>query len=67
VSRTGALAASYHLLRTALNQTAATERDDIGYLRAQRVVIRTDPPQKVVLDGGIIGTTPIDVECVPGD
>jgi len=66
VSRTGALAASYHLLRTALNQTAATERDDIGYLRAQRVVIRTDPPQKVVLDGEIIGTTPIDVECVPG-
>jgi len=66
VSRTGALAASYHLLRTALNQTAATERDDIGYLRARRVIIRTDPPQKVVLDGEIIGTTPIDVECVPG-
>lgn len=66
VSRTGALAASYHLLRTALNQTAATERDDIGYLRARRVIIRTAPPQKVVLDGEIIGTTPIDVECVPG-
>lgn len=66
VTRAGALAASYHLLRTALNQTAATERDDIGYLRTRRVIIRTDPPQKVVLDGEIIGTTPIDVECVPG-
>jgi hypothetical protein len=30
------------------------------------VIIRTDPPQKVVLDGEIIGNTPIDVECLPG-
>ncbi len=66
VSRRGAIAASYHLLQTALNETAATDRDDIGYLRARRVIIRTAPPQKVVLDGEIIGTTPIDVECVPG-
>jgi hypothetical protein len=28
--------------------------------------VTTEPPQKVVLDGEIIGTTPIDVECVPG-
>jgi len=64
-SRTGAIAASYHLLSTALNESAAADRDDIGYLRAKRVIIRTNPPQKVVLDGEIIGTTPIDVECVP--
>jgi YegS/Rv2252/BmrU family lipid kinase len=64
VSRAGAIAASYHLLQTALNESA-TERNDIGYLRAKRVIIRTDPPQKVVLDGEIIGTTPIDVECIP--
>ena len=62
--RTGAIAAAYHLLRTALNQSAATDRNDIGYLRTRRVIIRTNPPQKVVLDGEIIGTTPIDVECV---
>jgi diacylglycerol kinase family enzyme len=66
VSRMGVIAASYHLLRTALSETAASDRDDIGYLRAKRVIVRTDPPQKVVLDGEIIGTTPIDVECVPG-
>ncbi|MEW5858368.1 MAG: YegS/Rv2252/BmrU family lipid kinase [Cyanobacteriota bacterium] len=61
----GAIAASYHLLQTALNGSAA-ERDDIGYLRARRIQVRTDPVQKVVVDGEIIGTTPIDVECIPG-
>ncbi len=65
-SRTGAVAASYHLIRTALNESAATNRNDIGYLRVRRVIIRTNPLQKVVLDGEIIGTTPINVECVPG-
>ncbi len=65
VSRAGAIAASYHLLRSALNETA-TERDDIGYIRARRVIVRADPPQEVVVDGEIIGNTPIDVECVPG-
>lgn len=66
VSRAGAIAASSHLLRTALSKTVAAERDDIGYLRAKRLIVRTEPPQKVVLDGEVIGTTPIDVECVPG-
>lgn len=66
VSQIGAIAASSHLLRTAWSETAASNRDDIGYLRAKRVIVRTDPPQKVVLDGEIIGNTPIDVECVPG-
>jgi YegS/Rv2252/BmrU family lipid kinase len=65
-SRAGAIAASYHLLQTALNENAAAERNDIGYLRTRRVIVRTDPPQKVALDGEIIGNTPIDVECVPG-
>ena len=65
ITRAGAIAASYHLLQTALNESA-TERDDVGYLRAKRVIIKTEPPQKVVLDGEIIGYTPIDVECVPG-
>ena len=64
LNKTGALAASYHLLSTALNHNVA-ERDDIGYLRTRRAIVRTIPPQKVVVDGEIIGTTPIDVECVP--
>lgn len=64
-SAAGAIASAYHLLQTALSGDAA-ERDDIGYLRARRIQVSTDPPQKVVLDGEIIGTTPIDVECIPG-
>lgn len=59
----GAIAASYHLLQSALTGSA-TERDDIGYLRAKRLKVSTEPPQKVVLDGELIGTTPIEVECV---
>jgi len=64
-NKAGAIAATYHLLQTALSGDAV-DRDDIGYLRARRVKITTEPEQKVVLDGELIGTTPIDVECVPG-
>lgn len=61
---TGALAATYHLFQSASSGNAA-ERDDIGYLRARKVRIDTDPVQKVVLDGELYGTTPIVVECIP--
>jgi YegS/Rv2252/BmrU family lipid kinase len=60
----GAIAASYELLQSSLNGHAAN-RDEIGYLRAQQFKIETNPPQKVVLDGEIIGTTPVDIRCVP--
>ena len=66
INRAGAIAASYHLLQTALNENSAADRDDIGYIRARRVIIRTNPLQKVVVDGEVIGETPIDVECIPG-
>jgi YegS/Rv2252/BmrU family lipid kinase len=60
-----AIAASYDLLSTA-RAGEASHRDDIGYMRARKVKVTTDPPQKVALDGEIIGTTPIEVECIPG-
>jgi diacylglycerol kinase family enzyme len=53
------------LLQSAFRGDAA-ERDDIGYLRARRIKVTTEPPQKVALDGEIVGTTPIEVECIPG-
>lgn len=62
---TGAIAASYHLLNTSLRGDAA-KRDDIGYLRTKWVKVTADPPQKVVLDGEIIGKTPVEIECIPG-
>ncbi|MEL7008504.1 MAG: YegS/Rv2252/BmrU family lipid kinase [Cyanobacteria bacterium J06588_4] len=63
-TRAGAIAISYHLLQSASNDEAA-EREDIGYLRAKRVRVTTNPPQKVVVDGEIVGTTPIEVKCIP--
>ncbi|NJK55442.1 MAG: YegS/Rv2252/BmrU family lipid kinase [Pleurocapsa sp. SU_5_0] len=63
-TRAGAIAISYHLLQTASNNEAA-ERDDVGYLRTKWVKVTTNPPQKVVLDGELIGSTPIEVKCIP--
>ncbi len=63
-SRAGAIAVSYHLLQTATDDEAA-QRDDIGYLRTQWVKVTTEPPQKVVVDGEIIGKTPIEVKSLP--
>eukprot|EP00182_Erythrolobus_australicus_P001442 CAMPEP_0185833018 /NCGR_PEP_ID=MMETSP1353-20130828/2429_1 /TAXON_ID=1077150 /ORGANISM="Erythrolobus australicus, Strain CCMP3124" /LENGTH=546 /DNA_ID=CAMNT_0028531259 /DNA_START=129 /DNA_END=1769 /DNA_ORIENTATION=- len=33
--------------------------------RGKKITIEADPPQKVVLDGEIAGTTPVDIEVVP--
>jgi YegS/Rv2252/BmrU family lipid kinase len=60
----GAIAASYHLLQTALSGSAV-EREDIGYLQSRKVRVTADPPQKVVLDGELFGYTPIEIECIP--
>ncbi len=62
---TEAIAASYHLLQTGMSGDAVN-RDNIGYMRAKRVKIAAKPPQKVVLDGEIVGMTPISIECIPG-
>ncbi|MGM3306900.1 YegS/Rv2252/BmrU family lipid kinase [Anabaena sp. WFMT] len=64
-NKTGAIAATFHLFQTATAGTPV-ERDDIGYLRAKTIKITTEPPQKVVIDGEIVGTTPVEINCVPG-
>jgi diacylglycerol kinase family enzyme len=43
-----------------------TRQEEVGFLRSNRFKITTTLPQKVVLDGEIIGMNPIDVECIPG-
>jgi YegS/Rv2252/BmrU family lipid kinase len=63
-NRTGAIAASYELLTSALKGDATT-RPDIGYLRTKKLTITTEPPQKVVIDGEVRGTTPVTIECIP--
>lgn len=42
-----------------------TNREDIINLQTRRVKVKTHPPQKVVVDGEMVGTTPIEVECIP--
>lgn len=42
-----------------------TNREDIINLQTRRVKVTTHPPQKVVVDGEMVGTTPIEVECIP--
>lgn len=64
-NRTGAIAASYNLLRTAVNEESV-EREDVTYLRTKSIKITTDPPQKLVLDGDVVGTEEVvTVECSP--
>ncbi len=42
-----------------------TENPNIVHMAAKRLKVTTTPPQKVVVDGEIIGTTPIEVDCIP--
>ncbi|MGF1591385.1 MAG: methylglyoxal synthase [Pleurocapsa sp.] len=39
--------------------------DNIVHLRSPKVRISANPAQKVVLDGEIIGNTPLEIECLP--
>lgn len=42
-----------------------TSREDILCLRASRLRITTESPRPVVIDGEIMGTTPVEIECIP--
>lgn len=64
-STTTALSVGFRLLRSAINNDAVTDRDDIGFLRSPQITITTEPEQKIVLDGEIIGTTPVKITCIP--
>lgn len=59
-----AVAAGYHLLWTAMRDLPA-QMQNIGHLRESKLRIVTDPPQVVVIDGEVTGTTPLEVECLP--
>jgi diacylglycerol kinase family enzyme len=39
--------------------------DNVVHLRSPKVKISANPIQKVVLDGEIIGSTPLEIECLP--
>lgn len=58
------LIASVKLYQSGANNEPV-EHENIRYLRSKRVKVTTDPPQKVVIDGEVIETTPIEIESVP--
>jgi diacylglycerol kinase (ATP) len=39
---------------------------NVVHMGARHLKVTTNPPQKVVVDGEIIGTTPVEIECIPG-
>ncbi len=59
-----AVAAMLELLGAAFLKVP-TQREDIITFRTPQVRVTTKPPQKVVLDGEMIGTTPVEIECIP--
>ncbi|MBF2036695.1 MAG: methylglyoxal synthase [Leptolyngbyaceae cyanobacterium T60_A2020_046] len=63
-TRLQSFAAITSLFTAALVNTP-TNREDIIRLRTSRLRITTNPPQKVVVDGEIIGTESVELECVP--
>ncbi len=54
----------FSMLGAALIKTSA-ELDNVVHLRSRKVKISAKPAQKVVLDGEIIGNTPLEIECLP--
>ncbi|WP_287128190.1 YegS/Rv2252/BmrU family lipid kinase [Candidatus Cyanaurora vandensis] len=58
------VAVGYHLLWTAIRRLPA-QRQNVGYFRTSKLTLTADPPQKVVIDGEVVGKTPLTVECVP--
>ncbi|KGF73394.1 lipid kinase [Neosynechococcus sphagnicola sy1] len=61
-----------HAVTTLLSMFSAAlvktspEHPNVFHGRTKALQVTTTPPQKVVVDGEIIGTTPITVECIPG-
>ena len=52
------------LFSAAITKTELAEKN-VVHGRTQQLKIATNPPQKVVVDGEIIGTTPVEIECIP--
>jgi diacylglycerol kinase (ATP) len=42
-----------------------TDRNDIICLRTRHLKVTANPPEKIVVDGEIVGTTPAEFECLP--
>ncbi|MGB5636294.1 MAG: YegS/Rv2252/BmrU family lipid kinase, partial [Waterburya sp.] len=54
-----------NLYGSALIRTKA-ELPNLYHFRAERLKLTTSSPQKIVVDGEMVGTTPLEVACIPG-
>ena len=63
-SKLNAIATLLSLLGAAVSKTEVN-RPNVVHGRTRRLKITTYPPQKVVIDGEIVGTTPVNLECIP--
>jgi diacylglycerol kinase (ATP) len=54
-----------HLLGASLAKQVP-QLEGILTLKASRIRVETTPPQKVVIDGEVVGTTPVQIEVIPG-
>ena len=52
------------LFGAAIRKTGLDQQNVI-HGRTRQLKVTANPPQKVVVDGEIVGTTPVEVECVP--
>ena len=53
------------LLKSALLKSPV-DREDTVRFRTSAIAIRANPAQRVVVDGELVGRTPVEVRCLPG-
>ncbi|WP_088889610.1 methylglyoxal synthase [Leptolyngbya ohadii] len=63
-SKMEAIGTMLNMLGSAITKTDP-QQENIAHGRTRSIKVTTNPPQKVVVDGEIIGTTPVEVECIP--
>jgi diacylglycerol kinase (ATP) len=64
VARMRALTGMISLLGAALVKTTPNS-PDFYHFRSQRLTLKTNPPQKVVIDGEVTNITDVEIECIP--
>ena len=62
-ARLQGMGAMADLLRAALVKQP-TQNEDILSLRVPKLKVTTNPPQKVVVDGELVGVTPVEFDCI---
>lgn len=58
----GLVSAGIHLYRSA-GEGKAADRDDVSMFRCGKLRIDASPPQRVMVDGDEVGTTPVELVC----